>query len=482
LAVARALHIATLMRHEWIAVALTACAGANPLAALTPSSSADRGFGTEHPMLVEDASYQWSWVVAREARADTTGDGRIDVSVDLDGETYGDVTALYLMLAPGIDMRIDEYLGRSATGRRLAFISGGQRIVLDRGAGDRQVADLSDDDTAPPEKVEWVSGCTTDHRFAVLRSSLGPTLVGTGLFHASSDPAFGPLHWVSSSTVGDRELCPQPNPPEADWCTDGQQPNSWCKAYESERFDVRMFGFPPDQYLDISHGDIDGTSANDAWRIDWEGVEHWDGHRWSEAEDLPNRDIYVTPHLSVLARDDAWIASGDSLYHWNGVTWSPIPTPIPQYVVITALSAAHDGTVWLALSDGSLLDWDGHAWTQHRDLREPILAFWNQRFAIGDGGLLLHRDGDTWRTLKRLVPLAQRYMEYPLTISGLADHDLWIGTSLGRLLHWNGTTIDTVSQAPYWELTQILALDADTHDVWLNAEGTVLRYRPPNRP
>lgn len=85
--------------------------------------------GTEHPLVLQDGSVRWGWVVACQARRDTDGDGRESIIVDMHGEAFGDELKPFLMTVPGPGQPIDLYLGSSSTKQYVAFLSK-KRLIL----------------------------------------------------------------------------------------------------------------------------------------------------------------------------------------------------------------------------------------------------------------------------------------------------------------------------------------------------------------
>ncbi|MGC4068456.1 MAG: hypothetical protein QM784_28180 [Polyangiaceae bacterium] len=98
--------------------------------------------GTAHPLVLQNASYRYGWMVACQARSDTNRNGQIDVSVGYHGETFGDELQPYLMVGPGPGEAIESYLGESPSGRFVAFRQDGRLWVFD--AARRARLDLSE--------------------------------------------------------------------------------------------------------------------------------------------------------------------------------------------------------------------------------------------------------------------------------------------------------------------------------------------------
>lgn len=109
-------------------VALTGCGGAAPCRSMAPGAI---GGGDGAPIA---ASYDYRWVVLREARADTDGDGRVALEWyehGHGGELAGDRLGTYLVRESGPGRQIERYVGSSRDGRFVYFVDEGRFVGLD---------------------------------------------------------------------------------------------------------------------------------------------------------------------------------------------------------------------------------------------------------------------------------------------------------------------------------------------------------------
>jgi len=88
-------------------------------------------FGTEHPFVIEGGSYRWRWIAACQARADTNGDGLINVTFGRHGDSSGDELLPFLMRAPGPGEPIDEFIAQDPSGRYAGLRQAGRLLVVD---------------------------------------------------------------------------------------------------------------------------------------------------------------------------------------------------------------------------------------------------------------------------------------------------------------------------------------------------------------
>lgn len=100
--------------------------------------------GTGHPLLLRAAAADGGWAVVCQARADTSGDGAIEVTVGSRGELSGDRLQSYLVEGSGPGEAIDAFVAADTSGRRLVFERGGRLILRD--SHDQSEIDLSERD------------------------------------------------------------------------------------------------------------------------------------------------------------------------------------------------------------------------------------------------------------------------------------------------------------------------------------------------
>jgi hypothetical protein len=91
---------------------------------LPPTAPGGDKIGTAHPLVFQDVAADGSWVHVCQARADTTGDGKIEVRYGRHGDTYGDQIRPYLIIGTGSGHAFDEVLASDPTGRHLAVREG----------------------------------------------------------------------------------------------------------------------------------------------------------------------------------------------------------------------------------------------------------------------------------------------------------------------------------------------------------------------
>jgi hypothetical protein len=163
------------MPRPWLLATLVACSGGAPVSpapartvALTTSATAVEdtdapgpavpmkgppaapggAIGTAHPFTAVTASATASWVSFCQARKDTDGDGRIEVSFGHHGDPLGDDVAPYLVIGDGEGQAIDAFVGADAGGRWVAVVRERKLVLVDSWSRKESVlagADASDD-------------------------------------------------------------------------------------------------------------------------------------------------------------------------------------------------------------------------------------------------------------------------------------------------------------------------------------------------
>jgi hypothetical protein len=150
-------------------VALLACAPA----IVSAAAAGDGVLGViDAPTFVQAVAPDGRWAVVCQARADTDGDGRLDVQVDLHGGTRGDRLDPYLVYGSGPGEQLDDFLGSDRTGRYIAALRH-RRLYVDDTVNRRSldltalgaVAVLDEDRNVPPRPIPaFYGGRRSIHR------------------------------------------------------------------------------------------------------------------------------------------------------------------------------------------------------------------------------------------------------------------------------------------------------------------------------
>ncbi|MGC4121875.1 MAG: hypothetical protein QM765_46305 [Myxococcales bacterium] len=117
--------------------------------------------------------------------------------------------------------------------------------------------------------------------------------------------------------------------------------------------------------------------------------------------------------------------------------------PLPQGAHLYGVWAAKEDEVWAVGATGTLLKWDGKAWTrQATRLATPLTSIWGagpqSAWALGPG-VLLRYDGKDWQKQEPLPGAT-------LLVWGSAADDVWAAGS--ALHHWDGTSWTAAKVGP----------------------------------
>jgi hypothetical protein len=181
---------------------------------------------------------------------------------------------------------------------------------------------------------------------------------------------------------------------------------------------------------DESHVWVTGTTVDD-----YPIVAFWDGTTWTDATppqfagtSSSLRAAWSTGPSDVWLRgnyfDDVTQMSLPLIMHWNGSSWVQEATPDSKSARLMALWGSDSGDLWAA----------GVGHTGGRYV-----------------GLVLHRVGTTWESVK--VPRKIDHERWLYDISGSSSTDIWAAgydydkvakVSVPLMMHWNGVSFDRV--------------------------------------
>ncbi len=220
--------------------------------------------------------------------------------------------------------------------------------------------------------------------------------------------------------------------------------NGQIHRYDGNTFEPQLP--QPNEGESIGYmNDIWGSGPNDVYAagrdVDHPTILHWDGDDWTiaweKAETVDNEHVTavfgtsdtnvwaVTNQGDILhkttggfvdtgendailriwgaADDDLW-GVGLGIYHSTGGSWNLI-NDVPQDTILRGVWGSDEDNVFAVGFDGTILHYDGHAWTRMRSpTARDLFAVWgNDRgdvYAAGEFGTLLHFTGAGWSELE----------------------------------------------------------------------------------
>ncbi len=157
-------------------------------------------------------------------------------------------------------------------------------------------------------------------------------------------------------------------------------------------------------------------------------------------------DLY-TPDLYGVAYDSAttaWAVGQDgTILYWNGSAWTEASRP--STATLLAVDALSPSFVWAVGNAGTLLKWNGSAWEKKTSPTTKTL--WDIHFvsatngwASASTGSLLYWNGTTW-TLKSVTGAGDIYAVDMITSTANSANNFGLAVgSLGTWLKWNPST------------------------------------------
>lgn len=147
------------------------------------------------------------------------------------------------------------------------------------------------------------------------------------------------------------------------------------------------------------------TPAGTVWFVG----EHGRVVRWDGAASPDDAGVDTTLFgVWGCADDDVWAVGGDVgpgdkdvIVHFDGAAWSRVPSPGSFDVQFLKVWGAACDAVWIVGAGGTILHWDGDAWTPEESGVTTALSGIAGRaaddiWAVGASSVILHFDGTSW--------------------------------------------------------------------------------------
>ena len=171
------------------------------------------------------------------------------------------------------------------------------------------------------------------------------------------------------------------------------------------------------------------------------GIAFNDGLGWRLLFDDYTGDFCYEPKLTGVPEAQLIMHTRDAYScPWEEGEEAGIPLELFDSDVVHVV----DRTLAFALRSGGLLAfWDGESWGPYPPdpLPYPVWQLWADRssiFVAGDDGLIMSEDGGGWRIHDTGT------LDSIMTLWGFSGDDVWAGTHMGQLLHWNGDVWENV--------------------------------------
>ncbi len=200
-----------------------------------------------------------------------------------------------------------------------------------------------------------------------------------------------------------------------------------------------------------------GPSSQELWALTRDHVYRQREGVW---EELLERERGFR-HLHGTSGDDVWVA-GEGLEHWDGVKWSALELPATWP---SAIWAGAPGEVWVATSKALLRVANGEILPLEIGHFEALWGANGEVWAVGDTAV--HCTADACEDL----PLPPRVHQ---KITGSSEHDIWAIGATGSA-HFDGESWRTdLPGTPTWSL-HTLGLDAAGRPLIAGIAGSITR-------
>lgn len=185
--------------------------------------------------------------------------------------------------------------------------------------------------------------------------------------------------------------------------------------------------------------DVHARTSSDVWAVgDGGAVLHFDGASWSSVAGVTDDDLHA---VFAWSATEVWIAGERRVYRFDGQSISPSPLPFQYDVGGRALFAFGPSDVWMGTRFGTMLHYDGSAWSYSNDFyhNRGVTDLWgaapDDLWAVSDYGADVSRwNGAEWRRVPYTAGVSP---ENVVAVHGRASDDVWLAGQLG-LYHYDG--------------------------------------------
>lgn len=181
------------------------------------------------------------------------------------------------------------------------------------------------------------------------------------------------------------------------------------------------------------------SPAGTAWALEENRLWRHDGTAWVSFTTPTNRSSAFT----ALSTTDAWVVSGDRTDRFNGATFSPVPNPVSTTsTFLYAVAAVAPNHVWAGGSAGTLLFFDGAAWSSKPSgvglpIAQIRMLDASSGYASGQFGVI-RWNGTAWGPTARTTGVRSVWPESASTYWALNQYELvrWDGTQFVNMAPW----------------------------------------------
>jgi len=238
-------------------------------------------------------------------------------------------------------------------------------------------------------------------------------------------------------------------------------PSGPCSVFEADCVLTGVSGDSASDVITIGEGTIPTSSG---W-VTEALAYRWNGTAWSQLA-VPSSVTYdEMEHVQAFSSADAWaVGVGSSAttgaavataLNWNGSTWTQVATPVSttNNLSINAISGASASDIWVVgetMTPGYhnrqftsvIMHYNGSSWTQmtapdNSGLLDVDAVSATDAWAIAADGSVLNWNGTAWTVVTQLA-------QGNTAIAALSATDVWVA-GVVSLTHYNGTSWTSAS-------------------------------------
>ncbi len=241
-----------------------------------------------------------------------------------------------------------------------------------------------------------------------------------------------------------------------------------------------------------------GSAANSIWAVGAAGTAcYYSGSLWTCGTEFTGSPTAYA--ISGTAKNDIWAVmngAGQPIWHYDGTAWRS--TSLAGVTNLTDVQAFSPTSAAATTPSGDVALYDGTTWklAAPKPGKGGLNGLWglgsNDYVAVGDDGQIVRVRGSTPTALLRgskstIVALwgssesdywvftegkiarhvqgtiATEYMlpSDPLSVAGRAADDIWVGSTAGKLLHWDGTSWTTQATMATGPINYLASVSSD---------------------
>jgi hypothetical protein len=272
---------------------------------------------------------------------------------------------------------------------------------------------------------------------------------------------YAPLNAITATSagnvwaVGQDSGTPQINHWNGSSWSQSALPDGPCSVFEADCVLTGVSGDSAGNVITVGEGTIPTSSG---WVTEVLAYR-WNGTAWSQLT-VPSSLTYdEMEHIQTFSPTDAWAvgvgasssgANAVTAVNWNGTAWTPVATPVStsNNLSVNAISGSSASDIWVVgetVTPGYhnrqftsvLMHYNGSSWTQmaapdNSGLLDVDAVSPADAWAIAADGSVLSWNGTAWTVATKLA-------QGNTAIAALSPADVWVA-GVVSLTHYNGTS------------------------------------------